>query len=95
MTVLDRFPPASSIAAGNHVNKIIRANYPDTLYAELATESIRSWRDPAGIFAGLYHRCGWLLAALGGGSSLDFTEGSIKTAREKASSQRKKSALRM
>ncbi|KAK5125236.1 hypothetical protein LTR85_000912 [Meristemomyces frigidus] len=87
VTVFDRFLPPSSIAAGNDVNKVVRADYPETLYAELATESIESWRNPDGMFAGLYHRCGWLLAAPDGGSSLDFIEGSIQTAREKGYEQ--------
>lgn len=87
VTVLDRFPPPSSIAAGNDINKVIRSDYPEPLYAELATESIRSWRDPVGMFAGLYHRCGWLLAAPECGSSLEFIKGSIETAREKGFEQ--------
>jgi sarcosine oxidase / L-pipecolate oxidase len=87
VTVLDRFSPPSEIAAGNDVNKVIRADYPESIYAELATESINVWRDPKGLFAGLYQRCGWLLAAPEDGSSLEFIEGSIKTAGEKGFEQ--------
>lgn len=83
MTVLDRFPPPSEIAAGNDINKVIRADYPEPLYATLATESVEQWRDPNGMYAGLYHRTGWLLAAPENGSSLSFIQGSIETARDR------------
>lgn len=81
VTVLDRWAPPSKEAAGSDINKIIRADYPERLYADLATESIKKWRDPNGLFAGLYHRSGWLMAA--GKKSLPFIEGSIKTAGER------------
>ncbi|KAH9820933.1 putative sarcosine oxidase [Teratosphaeria destructans] len=83
VTVLDRLPPPSEIAAGNDINKVIRADYPDSLYANLACESIQVWRDPDSLFRRLYHRCGWLLAAPQKGSSLDFIRGSAKVAAEK------------
>ncbi|KAF7190049.1 L-pipecolate oxidase [Pseudocercospora fuligena] len=85
VTVLDRSAPPSNEAAGNDINKIIRADYPDRIYADLATESIQSWRDPKGLFAGLYHRSGWLMSA--GQRSLPFIEGSIKTAAERGFEQ--------
>lgn len=81
VTVLDRWAPPSKEAAGNDINKIIRADYPEALYADLATESIEQWRNPNGLFAGLYHRSGWLMAA--GEKSMPFIEGSIKTAGER------------
>ncbi|KAI7083425.1 hypothetical protein KC356_g7572 [Hortaea werneckii] len=83
VTVLDRFPPPSEIAAGNDINKVIRADYPEPLYANLATESVEQWSDPNGLYAGLYHRTGWLLAAPSNGSSLLFIQGSIETARDR------------
>ncbi|KAI7554521.1 hypothetical protein KC331_g489 [Hortaea werneckii] len=83
VTVLDRFPPPSEIAAGNDINKVIRADYPEPLYANLATESVERWSDPNGLYAGLYHRTGWLLAAPENGSSLSFIQGSIETARDR------------
>lgn len=78
--VLDRSAPPSVEAAGNDINKVIRADYPEQLYARLATEAINVWRNPNGLFHGLYHRCGWLIAAQE--ASLPFVEHSIKTAGE-------------
>ncbi|KAI1342808.1 putative sarcosine oxidase [Xylariaceae sp. FL0016] len=65
ITVLDRFPVPSREAAGNDINKVVRADYPETLYARLATEAIAAWRDPKGLYAGLHHQTGWLFAANG------------------------------
>lgn len=79
--VLDRWAPPSKEAAGNDINKVIRADYPEPLYANLATESIKEWRNPNGLFAGLHQQCGWLMAA--GEKTLPFIEGSIKTAGER------------
>jgi sarcosine oxidase / L-pipecolate oxidase len=76
--VLDRWAPPSLEAAGNDINKVIRADYPQPLYARLATEAINIWRDPNGLFAGLYHRTGWIIAAAE--KSLPFIEASNKTA---------------
>lgn len=81
VTVFDRWATISKEAAGNNINKVIQADYPEILYAILATESINEWRDTTGLFAGLYHRYGWLITA--GDKSLPFIEGSIKTAGER------------
>lgn len=80
ITVLDRSAPPSEIAAGNDINKIVRADYPEPLYARLATEATKLWRDPEGLYQGLYHRCGWILAA--SDSSVSWIEESVKTAGE-------------
>jgi len=76
--VVDRWAPPSLEAAGNDINKVIRADYPEPLYAKLASEAINVWKDPKGIFSGLYHKTGWVLAA--DSASLPFIECSIKTA---------------
>lgn len=80
VTVLDRSAPPSVEAAGNDINKVIRRDYPEPLYARLATEAIDIWRDPSGIFNGLYHRCGWIIAA--SEVSLPWVEHAVKTAGE-------------
>lgn len=80
ITVLDAFPVPGPETAGNDVNKVIRADYPGAIYASLATEAIRLWSDPEGIYKGLYHRCGWFYAS--GGDSLDFINTASETARK-------------
>ncbi|KAF2634652.1 FAD dependent oxidoreductase [Massarina eburnea CBS 473.64] len=79
ITVLDRFPVPSKEAAGNDINKVIRNDYADPLYAKLTTEAMTLWADPKGLYDGLYHRCGWLLGAAEG--SKDFVRESAETAK--------------
>lgn len=80
VTVLDRFPVPSLEAAGNDINKIIRTEYPEPLYTKLASDSRDIWRDPNGLFAGLYHPSGWIIGATD--RSTPFVEASIKSARD-------------
>ncbi|KAK7993160.1 hypothetical protein PG989_006541 [Apiospora arundinis] len=61
ITVLEKstaVPPVDS--AGNDLNKIIRAEYEDPFYAELALQAIQAWKTP--LFAPYYHETGYLLA---------------------------------
>lgn len=80
IVVLDRSAPPSELAAGNDINKVVRADYPEPLYARLATEATKLWSDPDpnSLYHGLYHRCGWILAA----SDPSWIEASVKTAGE-------------
>ncbi|KAI1373719.1 FAD dependent oxidoreductase [Hypoxylon crocopeplum] len=60
VTVLEKsptFPP--QLSAGNDLNKIIRAEYEDPFYAELALEAIAAWKTP--LFAPYYFETGYLL----------------------------------
>ncbi|KAI2607188.1 FAD dependent oxidoreductase [Hypoxylon fragiforme] len=60
VTVLEKsptFPP--ELSAGNDLNKIIRAEYEDPFYAELALEAMAAWKSP--LFAPYYHETGYLL----------------------------------
>lgn len=83
ITVLDRFPAPSQLAAGNDLNKVIRADYSEPLYTKLATESAERWRDPDGLYAGLYHRTGWLIATSERSAGLDFIHKAIENAHSK------------
>ncbi|KAI1258069.1 hypothetical protein MGN70_001115 [Eutypa lata] len=60
VTVLEKsptFPP--ELSAGNDLNKILRAEYEDPFYAELALEAMAAWKSP--LFAPSYHETGYLL----------------------------------
>ncbi|KAI1765287.1 FAD dependent oxidoreductase [Hypoxylon sp. FL1150] len=60
VTVLEKcptFPP--ELSAGNDLNKILRAEYEDPFYAELALEAMAAWKSP--LFAPYYHETGYLL----------------------------------
>ena len=80
ITVLDRFPVPSQEAAGNDINKVIRNDYADPLYARLTTEAMKLWADPHGLYEGLYHRTGWILAAAE--DTKAFVQQSAETARK-------------
>ncbi|KAK8030257.1 sarcosine oxidase [Apiospora rasikravindrae] len=62
ITVLEKstaVPPADS--AGNDLNKIIRAEYEDPFYAELALQAMAAWKTNP-LLAPYYHETGYLLA---------------------------------
>jgi sarcosine oxidase/L-pipecolate oxidase len=44
-------------------NKIIRTEYDEPLYAEMALEAIQAWRDP--LYKDIFHETGWILTTLG------------------------------
>jgi sarcosine oxidase / L-pipecolate oxidase len=79
--VLDRFPPPSQIAAGTDINKIIRTEYADPVYTELALAAMKAWTDPDAIFTKHFHPSGWLLCA--SGNSVPFVEQSERNAKDK------------
>ncbi|KAJ5651089.1 FAD dependent oxidoreductase [Penicillium longicatenatum] len=61
ITILDRDRPPSTPAASTDYNKIIRADYSDPLYMDLAFEAIDAWKKNS-LFttAGVYHETGWI-----------------------------------
>lgn len=61
VTILDRCPPPSNLAASTDLNKIVRADYTDPLYTELGLEAIAAWKSlPFFKNAGVYHQTGWV-----------------------------------
>ncbi|KAH9886133.1 FAD dependent oxidoreductase [Xylariomycetidae sp. FL2044] len=63
VTVLDRFDAPSKDSAACDLNKVIRTDYPNPLYAKLGQEAMTEWKDPKSLFAGLYRESGWIMAA--------------------------------
>ncbi|KAF5020378.1 hypothetical protein F66182_7606 [Fusarium sp. NRRL 66182] len=61
VTVVDRFEPPSRDSAGTDLNKVIRADYPNPLYARLGLETLKVWKDPSSLFKGMYHESGWIM----------------------------------
>ncbi|KAH9888207.1 FAD dependent oxidoreductase [Xylariomycetidae sp. FL2044] len=60
ITVLEKsatIPP--KLSAGNDLNKIIRAEYEDPFYTDLALQAMEAWKSP--LFAPYYHEVGYLL----------------------------------
>ncbi|KAE9378260.1 sarcosine oxidase [Stipitochalara longipes BDJ] len=61
VTLLDRTPFPNPSAASHDLNKIVRADYDDIMYMELALEAVELWRnDP--IFKDYYHQTGMAFA---------------------------------
>ncbi|OLN96187.1 L-saccharopine oxidase 1 [Colletotrichum chlorophyti] len=62
VTVLDRFDAPSKDSAVTDLNKVVRADYPNPLYAKLGREAMQEWKSTASIFAGMYRNSGWIMA---------------------------------
>ncbi|KAJ5180145.1 FAD/NAD(P)-binding domain-containing protein [Penicillium capsulatum] len=61
ITILDCAPAPSGDAASTDINKIIRADYSNPLYMDLAFEAVNAWQnDPLFANAGVYHQTGWI-----------------------------------
>jgi sarcosine oxidase/L-pipecolate oxidase len=61
--LIDRAPFPNPSAAGHDLNKIVRAEYDDLLYMDLAIEAMKLWQsDP--ILKPFYHEIGILFAAI-------------------------------
>ncbi|KPI35099.1 L-saccharopine oxidase [Cyphellophora attinorum] len=61
VTVLDRASELPSRYSGAYdLNKIVRAEYEDPFYTDLALEAIREWRTP--LFGPYYHHTGYVVA---------------------------------
>ncbi|KAK8212862.1 hypothetical protein M8818_003027 [Zalaria obscura] len=60
ITVLDRTPTPPAPAASTDINKIIRADYTEAFYCELAYEAMSAWSSWPEI-APYYHRTGWIM----------------------------------
>ncbi|GKT55877.1 sarcosine oxidase [Colletotrichum tofieldiae] len=62
VTILEQGASIPSIlSAGNDVNKIIRAEYEDPFYTELALQAMSEWTNNP-LFSPYYHQTGYLLA---------------------------------
>lgn len=80
VTVFDRaFELPSRYSAGYDINKIVRPEYEDPFYTELALEAIKGWKTP--LFGPYYHHTGYVVAA-----SHQAPEKAVKHLREALSS---------
>lgn len=61
ITILDRAAAPSEKAASTDLNKIVRADYTNPFYMELAYEAMDAWKSyPFLQDAGVYHQTGWI-----------------------------------
>ena len=64
ITVFDRASQLPSpYSAGYDLNKIVRAEYENEFYTDLALEAIEGWKTP--LFAPYYHQTGYIVACSG------------------------------
>jgi sarcosine oxidase/L-pipecolate oxidase len=55
-------PPPTKGGASDDINKIVRADYEDAFYMELAYETLDAWSsDPEFVAAEVFHRTGWVV----------------------------------
>ncbi|KAG8168965.1 hypothetical protein KVR01_001714 [Diaporthe batatas] len=59
VTIIDREPSPPAKAAAIDINRIIRADYPSTLYCNLANEAIHTWFW-SNELGPCFHKVGWL-----------------------------------
>ena len=75
VTIVDRFESPSRIAASTDLNKIVRSDYSEPMYARLGVEAMNEWKKREGMFAGMFQQTGWFLAAQN--ASIPFIEASV------------------
>lgn len=61
VTVLDRYNPPVPDGSSVDVSRIIRSEYADPLYSELAVEALKEWRTPD--WASQYYESGFVMVA--------------------------------
>lgn len=62
ITIVDRGPVPSNLAASTDLNKIVRADYANRLYMDLGFEAISAWQSlPCLKDAGVFHQTGWIM----------------------------------
>ena len=60
VTVLDQSPSPPKLAASIDVNRIIRTDYPNPLYCQLAFEAIHAWFWSLEL-GPFFHKSGWIM----------------------------------
>ncbi|KAL3421907.1 fructosyl amine:oxygen oxidoreductase [Phlyctema vagabunda] len=63
ITCIDKHPYPSPDSAGYDLNKIIRTEYDEPLYAKMALEALKAWRAP--FYKDVFHETGWLVTTCG------------------------------
>ncbi|KAL1305748.1 hypothetical protein AAFC00_007329 [Neodothiora populina] len=61
---IDKNPLPSIDSAAYDLNKIIRTEYDEPLYASLALEALREWRSSP-LWKGIFHETGWIVTTCG------------------------------
>ncbi|THW28926.1 putative sarcosine oxidase [Aureobasidium pullulans] len=81
ITCIDKWPYPSLDSAGYDINKIIRTEYDEPLYAEMALEAIQAWRTP--MYTDIFHETGWILTTLGDPKATDHLKKSYENLKNK------------
>ncbi|KAK7430494.1 hypothetical protein QQZ08_003013 [Neonectria magnoliae] len=63
VTCIDRHQCPSLDSAGHDLNKIVRTEYEEPLYVELALEALEAWREPE--WDGIFHETGRMVITTG------------------------------
>ena len=65
VTLIDRQSFPCKYSASQDSSRIVRADYPDSVYAELGQEALTGWQSDH-VFKPAFHKTGWIFAALPG-----------------------------
>ncbi|KAL6917016.1 hypothetical protein FSST1_008511 [Fusarium sambucinum] len=76
VTCIDRHPWPSLDSAGHDLNKIMRTEYDEPLYTNLALESLEAWRDPQ--WNGIHFETGLITTTMGENKAERFLEKSYE-----------------
>ncbi|KAF4963076.1 hypothetical protein FSARC_8878 [Fusarium sarcochroum] len=76
VTCLDRHPWPSLDSAGHDLNKIVRTEYDEPMYTQLALEALEAWRNPE--WNGIYHETGRITTTRGDRKAEEFLRNSYE-----------------
>lgn len=70
VTAMDVYPCPSEWSAGNDLNKIVRTEYEDAFYSDLAAQAVVAWKtDP--LYREHFHETGWVVSSSRGPAKMD------------------------
>ncbi|KAM5349462.1 hypothetical protein ACJ41O_005967 [Fusarium nematophilum] len=86
VTCIDRHPWPSLDSAGHDLNKIIRTEYDEPMYTQLALEALDAWRGPE--WNGIFHETGRIVTTTGDKRAEEFLRQSYENLKKAGQSKK-------